>query len=112
MLSTLQSVRVFCPSPLFAYTDRRLSVIAPVDKPLPIARNFEIIQALQTQVEPELFARPGVYDGRKNMFTAYELPFESGGREVSRSSHCWFLHFINFRFPVYGPYGCSRVEGG
>ncbi|KAF8266852.1 argonaute-like protein [Lactarius quietus] len=56
-------------------------VIAPADRPLPVARNFEIIQQLQTQVEPELFARPGVYDGRKNLFTAYELPFESGGRE-------------------------------
>ncbi|KAF8259431.1 argonaute-like protein [Lactarius quietus] len=51
------------------------------DRPLPAARNFEIIQALQTQIEP--FARPGVYDGRKNLFTANELPFfESGGREV------------------------------
>ncbi|KAH9035274.1 argonaute-like protein [Lactarius hengduanensis] len=58
-------------------------VISPADRPLPAARNFEIIQALQTQVEPAFFARPGVYDGRKNLFTAYELPFESGGREFS-----------------------------
>ncbi|KAH9179678.1 argonaute-like protein [Lactarius sanguifluus] len=58
-------------------------VISPADRPLPAARNFEIIQTLQTQVEPALFARPGVYDGRKNLFTAYELPFESGGREFS-----------------------------
>ncbi|KAH9077159.1 argonaute-like protein [Lactarius deliciosus] len=58
-------------------------VISPADRPLPAARNFEIIQMLQTQVEPALFARPGVYDGRKNLFTAYELPFESGGREFS-----------------------------
>ncbi|KAH8999090.1 argonaute-like protein [Lactarius akahatsu] len=58
-------------------------VISPADRPLPAARNFEIIQALQTQVEPGLFARPGVYDGRKNLFTAYELPFEAGGREFS-----------------------------
>ncbi|KAI9448014.1 argonaute-like protein [Lactarius indigo] len=59
------------------------AVISPADRPLPAARNFEIIQALQTQVEPGLFARPGVYDGRKNLFTAYELPFESGGREFA-----------------------------
>ncbi|KAH9006800.1 argonaute-like protein [Lactarius hatsudake] len=58
-------------------------VISPADRPLPAARNFEIIQALQTQVEPAFFARPGVYDGRKNLFTAYELPFEAGGREFS-----------------------------
>ena len=50
--------------------------------PLPAARNFEIINTLQTTVEPELFARPGAYDGRKNLFMAFELPFESGAREV------------------------------
>ncbi|KAF8266859.1 argonaute-like protein [Lactarius quietus] len=50
---------------------------------LTAAQNFEVIQALQTQIEPGLFARPGVYDGRKNLFTAYELPFESGGRKFS-----------------------------
>ncbi|KAH9179682.1 argonaute-like protein [Lactarius sanguifluus] len=52
-------------------------------RPIPVTRNFKIIRALQTRVAPELFARPGVYDGRKNLFTAYELPFESGGREIS-----------------------------
>ncbi|KAH8999091.1 argonaute-like protein [Lactarius akahatsu] len=60
-------------------------VIAPADKPLPAAKNFEIIQALQTQVVPELFARPGVYDGRKNLFTAYELPIGPGGRSFAVS---------------------------
>ena len=47
-----------------------------------MARNFEIINRLQTHVEPELFARPGAYDGRKNIFMAFELPFETGSREV------------------------------
>ena len=51
---------------------------------------------LQTEVEPGLFARPGVYDGRKNLFTAYELPFESGGRDVSPSSHYSLFRFIYF----------------
>ncbi|KAH9965908.1 argonaute-like protein [Russula dissimulans] len=55
-------------------------VILP-DKPLPMARNFEIINTLQTQVEPELFERPGAYDGRKNLFMSFELPFENGSRE-------------------------------
>jgi eukaryotic translation initiation factor 2C len=55
-------------------------VILP-DKPLPAKRNFEIIDRLQTQVEPELFARPGAYDGRKNLFMADELDFDSGTRE-------------------------------
>jgi eukaryotic translation initiation factor 2C len=52
-----------------------------------MARNFEIIDRLQTHVEPELFARPGAYDGRKNIFMALELPFgDTGAREVGLSS--------------------------
>jgi len=52
-----------------------------------MARNFEIINCLQTHVEPELFARPGVYDGGKNMFMTFELPFcDTGAREVGHSS--------------------------
>ena len=52
-----------------------------------MARNLEIINRLQTHVEPELFSRPGVYDGRKNMFKAFELPFgDTGAREVGPSS--------------------------
>jgi eukaryotic translation initiation factor 2C len=47
-----------------------------------MARNFEIINRLQTDVEPELFARPGVYDGRKNFFMAFQLPFDTGSCEV------------------------------
>ncbi|KAH9965910.1 argonaute-like protein [Russula dissimulans] len=56
------------------------NVILP-DKPLPMARNFEIINTLQTQVEPDLFERPGAYDGRKNLFMSFDLPFENGSRE-------------------------------
>jgi len=52
-----------------------------------MTRNFEIINRLQTHVEPELFARPGAYDGRKNLFMAFELPFgDTGDREVGHSS--------------------------
>ena len=51
-----------------------------------MARNSEIIRALQTQeVEERLFARPGVYDGRKNLFTSFDLDFESGFHEASES---------------------------
>ncbi|KAH9006799.1 hypothetical protein EDB86DRAFT_10003 [Lactarius hatsudake] len=77
-------------------------VIAPADRPLPAAKNFEIIQALQTQIVPELFARPGVYDGRKNLFTAYELPIGPGGRSVGPSSHCSLVLFICFPSQVCG----------
>lgn len=53
------------------------------------ARNIEIIKALQTQeVEERLFERPGVYDGRKNLYTSFDLGFESGSHEASQS----YLH--------------------
>ena len=41
---------------------------------------------LQTEVEPELFARPGAYDGCKNLFMTFELPFKTSSREVGSSS--------------------------
>ncbi|KAI0248860.1 Piwi domain-containing protein [Lactifluus subvellereus] len=46
-----------------------------------MARNYQIIDALQTQVEGRLSAQPGAYDGRKNLFTSFDLEFESGARE-------------------------------
>ncbi|KAN0109848.1 argonaute-like protein [Russula decolorans] len=46
------------------------------------ARNYAIIRTLQTEVEGRLAARPGVYDGRKNLFTAFNLEFESDSHEA------------------------------
>ena len=57
-------------------------VILP-EKNRPVERNHEIIHALQTEVEPRLSAQPGVYDGRKNLYTTFDLEFESGAQEVS-----------------------------
>ena len=51
-----------------------------------MARNYQIIMALQTEVEGRLAVRPGVYDGRKNLLTSFDLEFES--HEVSVSYHC------------------------
>jgi hypothetical protein len=53
-----------------------------------VARNYQIMTVLQTQVEGRLAVRPGVYDGRKNMFTSFDLEFESGSQEVSLLYHC------------------------
>jgi len=36
---------------------------------------MDIIRVLQTQVAPTIFTPRAVYDGRKNMFAARELPF-------------------------------------
>ena len=64
-----------------------------------LARNVEIIKALQTQeVEERLFARPGVYDGRKNLFTSFDLEFESGFHEASQS----YRHL--FSYSTFSPY--------
>jgi hypothetical protein len=52
-----------------------------------VARNYQIITALQTHVEDRLTVRPGVYDGRKNLFTSFDLEFESGSHEASLSHY-------------------------
>ncbi|KAI0766861.1 argonaute-like protein [Trametes elegans] len=50
-------------------------VIGPSDRVLPARMNLEIVQRLQTVVAPEVFTPRVVYDGRKNVFAARELPF-------------------------------------
>jgi hypothetical protein len=50
-----------------------------------MARNHQIIRTLQTKVEGRLTARPGVYDGRKNLFTSFKLESESEAHEASQS---------------------------
>lgn len=45
--------------------------------------NMDLIKQLQTVVAPEVFTPPAVYDGRKNMFAARELPLgPTGSHEV------------------------------
>ncbi|KAG6866468.1 hypothetical protein C0991_003986 [Blastosporella zonata] len=50
-------------------------VISPSEKTLPARLNMDIIKALQTSA-PQIFTPRGVYDGRKNLFAARELPFD------------------------------------
>ncbi|KAH9899908.1 argonaute-like protein [Cubamyces lactineus] len=50
-------------------------VILPSEKALPARLNMEIIARLQTVTAPQVFTPRAVYDGRKNMFAARELPF-------------------------------------
>lgn len=47
---------------------------------------MDIIRTLQIQTAPTIFTPRAVYDGRKNMFAARELPFgDSGQQEVGIS---------------------------
>ncbi|KAK0206676.1 argonaute-like protein [Desarmillaria ectypa] len=50
-------------------------VIMPSEKTLPARLNMELIRALQTTTAPAIFTPRAVYDGRKNLFAARELPF-------------------------------------
>ncbi|KAI9063285.1 argonaute-like protein [Trametes sanguinea] len=50
-------------------------VISPSEKTLPARLNMEIVARLQTVTAPQIFTPRAVYDGRKNMFAARELPF-------------------------------------
>jgi hypothetical protein len=72
-------------------------VILPDDDRRSIDRNYQIIRALQTQVQGPITA--GVYDGRKNFFTSSDLEFEEGAREVGLSSRYLILRFK--MFPVF-----------
>ncbi|EJF61200.1 argonaute-like protein [Dichomitus squalens LYAD-421 SS1] len=58
-------------------------VISPSEKTLPARLNMEIIKRLQSDIAPDVFTPRAVYDGRKNMFAARELPFPSGSQEFS-----------------------------
>lgn len=70
-----------------------------------IARNYEIMRTLQTEVEGRLAARPGAYDGRKILFTSFNLEFESGAHEASQSYNRSSPSSICPCFPV-----CSAHE--
>ncbi|KDQ64588.1 hypothetical protein JAAARDRAFT_116696 [Jaapia argillacea MUCL 33604] len=57
-------------------------VISPSEKTLPARLNMELITQLQRVVAPDIFTPKAVYDGRKNLFAARELPFgDTGSRE-------------------------------
>ncbi|KAJ4494682.1 argonaute-like protein [Lentinula edodes] len=49
-------------------------IIHPADKVLPARLNMDLIRALQTRIAPDVFTPLGVYDGRKNFFSARKLP--------------------------------------
>jgi eukaryotic translation initiation factor 2C len=44
---------------------------------------MDLIRTLQQDIAPQIFTPRAVYDGRKNMFAARELPFENGTQDVS-----------------------------
>ncbi|KAG6837428.1 hypothetical protein H0H93_009522 [Arthromyces matolae] len=50
-------------------------VIFPSEKTLPARLNMDLIKELQLNVAPQIFTPRAVYDGRKNLFAARELPF-------------------------------------
>jgi hypothetical protein len=52
-----------------------------------IAMKYAIIRTLHTEVEGQLAARPGAYDGKKNLFTSFKLESESDAHEASQSCH-------------------------
>lgn len=74
-------------------------IIRPDEKTLPARLNMEIIDRLQTKFAPQVFTPRAVYDGRKNLFAARELPFgEARSQEVRASVCCFIFH------PIYWCY--------
>jgi eukaryotic translation initiation factor 2C len=45
---------------------------------------MDLIKQLQTVVAPQIFTPRAVYDGRKNIFAARELPFGETGTKEER----------------------------
>ncbi|KAI0921048.1 hypothetical protein AcV5_001233 [Taiwanofungus camphoratus] len=56
-------------------------VISGDEKTLPARLNMQLIKQLQEHVAPNIFTPKAVYDGRKNMFSARELPFGPTGSQ-------------------------------
>ncbi|KAI0677583.1 argonaute-like protein [Trametes maxima] len=50
-------------------------------KVLPTRLNMEIIERLQKTIAPQVFTPRAVYDGKKNMFAARQLPFDGQSQE-------------------------------
>lgn len=48
---------------------------------------MDLIKQMQTVVAPQVFTPRAVYDGRKNMFAARELPFGDSGTKEVRFHH-------------------------
>lgn len=74
------------------------SVISPSEKTLPARLNMEIIERMQTVISPQTFTPRAVYDGRKNMFAARQLPFGTSGEVCFNSVFCGRLLISSF-FP-------------
>ncbi|KAI6105779.1 argonaute-like protein [Pisolithus sp. B1] len=56
-------------------------VISPSEKTLPARLNMELVNHLMRVEAADVFTRPAVYDGRKNMFAPRELPLGPNGSQ-------------------------------
>lgn len=56
--------------------------MTPPENRTPPDVNIAVIRQLQEVIAPHVFTSRAVYDGGKNMFTAFELPFEDGTATV------------------------------
>ncbi|KAI6034268.1 argonaute-like protein [Pisolithus microcarpus] len=56
-------------------------VISPSEKTLPARLNMDLVNHLMRVEAADVFTRPAVYDGRKNMFSPRELPLGPNGSQ-------------------------------
>ncbi|KAJ7781167.1 argonaute-like protein [Mycena metata] len=70
------------PSSIIHHYDGKFKfVISPSEKTLPARMTMDLIRRLQFDVAPQIFTPRCVYDGRKNIFSIRELPFDTGSQE-------------------------------
>lgn len=53
---------------------------------MPVRANMDVIRQLQEVTAPQVFTPRAAYDGRKNLFTTTELPFQDGQASVRNST--------------------------
>lgn len=64
---------------------------------------MELVKHLQEVIAPQVFTPRAVYDGRKNLFSIRELPFDQGSKTVhfmARLDYKCFDTYFWFQFEV------------
>jgi eukaryotic translation initiation factor 2C len=71
---------------------------------------MDLVKQLQTVVAPQLFTPRAVYDGRKNIFSARELPFGETGIKEESVLFSGFHRCILLFMPYFAQFDVSLAD--
>ena len=88
-----------------------LSFLLVIDpERFPARLNMELFKALQEIVAPTVFTAPASYDGRKNVFSMYQLPLgPTDSREVRVPTCTEHYFFPHLQCPAYNFHSSSLM---